>query len=122
MPAQLQKSLVLYSANVFLEIIPAGSALPSTSDLRFSLETGRETFFHFTVGQMAGMIPDEADFEEITEIYLDRLPEHDDGVIDLWVVIHVFENMQVYVEVQFTPVESEVSLQEHLVYGPFDLN
>jgi len=122
MAAQLEKSLVLYSANVFLEVIPSGSALPAAGDLRFPLETGREAFFHFSVGQMAGLTPDDADYEEITEIYLDQLPETPEGVVDIWVLMHVFAEKQVYVEVRLTPVDSEELLQDHLVFGPFDVN
>jgi hypothetical protein len=61
-----------------MEVIPRDSGLPIATDVRFPLETDREPSFHFQVGQMASLTPDEGDFEQITDIYLDALPKVSD--------------------------------------------
>jgi hypothetical protein len=116
---KLNKGVVLYSASVFLEVIPAGTRTPASGELRFPVDTRRERFFHFSVGQMAGQIPNDADFELVQEFNLTRFPLAPDNQLDLHVVLHVQEDKSLYVEVVYTPADSLELLEESIVYGPF---
>ena len=119
MAEKLNKGVVLHSASVFLEVIPAGTRAPASGELHFPVDTRREKFFYFSVGQMAGQVPDEADFELVQEFNLTRFPLAPDDQLDLHVVLHVQEDKSLYVEVVYTPADSLELLEESNVYGPF---
>jgi hypothetical protein len=120
MNERLLKPVVLYSSGVYLEVIPAGSDLSASSDLHFPIDTTRQPFFHFSVGQMAGLTPDEADFQQLTELTIDQFPETPDGMIDVRVMIAIYDQKELYVGVELClPDGGEALLAMDPPLGPF---
>lgn len=122
MTEQIYKSVVLYSANVYLEVIPAGSFAGTSGELIFPFDTARESFFHFRIGQMAGQTPDEADFEPITEVVFEEFPPTPDGQLDIHVVIGVDDDKSLYVRADFCVAGSDEVVGTTDPFGPFQLD
>lgn len=117
----LQKSVFLYTSDVYLEIFPMGNTLPLDATVRFPLDTRQQSAFHFHLGLMSGHVPQEGDFEELGEIYVDALPSVPGGLLDLSVTLMVDNHKALGVEVNFYPQNSQTPIAEGQYYGPVEL-
>jgi hypothetical protein len=107
MAEKILKSIVLYSSSVYLEMIPAGSDVGVMGDLYFPIDANSQPYFHFSIGQMAGQTPDEADFEQLTEVIFEEFPQTSDGLLNIRVMIALYDGKELYVGAEFSPLDSE---------------
>lgn len=121
MSTLLQKSVFLFTSDVYLEIFPLGDSLPVDATVRFPLDTRRQSAFQFNIGLMTGHVPEEGDFEELGEIYVDALPKVPGGLLDLGVTLIIDDQKSLGVQVNFFTPNGDAPLAEGQYYGPVEL-
>lgn len=97
----LHNKIVFYADDVYMDVVPSGRELPTTSEIRIPIDLFREKRFQFGVGQMPDIASD-LDFEPLLNVEIDDFPETQDGNLMLVVSIAISEAPRMDVEVVFT--------------------
>lgn len=83
----LNKTVMFYTADVYLDLIPAGEKVPATAEISFPVDESMAQGFQFGVGQRAEK-PTDIDFQALGEINIDDFPASD-STLDLLISVHV---------------------------------
>ncbi len=113
----LNHPIFMYVSEVYLEVIPAGSSVGDYQSLLFPITAeGMDYGFYCRVGQMTGTPPNEQDFHELLEIYIDELPYETETI---GVDVSLDARKMLLVEVNARKGAERLPLQ---VFGPFQVN
>ncbi|GAB4522856.1 MAG: hypothetical protein OHK0046_35980 [Anaerolineae bacterium] len=115
----LNKTVIFYTADVYLDLLPVGTALPTEVELSFPLsELNAARSFRFGVAQMADK-PTDIDFQALGEVNVGDVPQGDDPV-DLRIFVQITSDKVLSMEAIFSPSgEPDYMIGDALQFGRY---
>lgn len=117
----LNKTIVIYTADVYLDVILAGDSLPTSQEIAFPFDDNSDEFFRFGIGLMEDHnTNDPPTFHEIGQIDFETQAGTGNNT-DIYIRLDVDPHKQLYVEVSLRDITTNIS-EDRLTFGPYQVD